>query len=267
MRKKRCFLGALIVLFVVLAVGAQAKETEMYFNDFSNAASLSDFTAKGNWTIQNGSLTTGSGAGSAFLTYTIPNAYAGKNFRVEVDFLGHTSTGGILIGGIGETSGQPAEFFGYDFFISADAQKAAMGCYDVTGAWGGNITVGLASMQRGTDLHLSVTVREKELTYLVTSLDGAAQYFGMTYDIGSSAKDVYKTVGNQVGLRKFYNDTGTFDNFRVTILEDDVLPELNQTASFAGINFQCGGNVEVAVRGEGGAVQRNRFPRKFCSGM
>ena len=239
----------------------------MYFNDFSNAASLADFTAKGNWTIQNGSLATDSGAGSAFLTYTLPNEYTGKNFRVEVDFLGHTSTGGILIGGIGETSGQPAEFFGYDFFISADAQKAAMGCYNAIGAWGGNITVGLASMQRGMDLHLSVTVRGKELTYLVTSLDGTVQYFGMTYDIGSSAKDVYTTVGNQIGLRKFYNDAGTFDNFRVTILEDDVLPELSQAASFAGMNVQYGGNLEILdteVRGAGALLSADAFSEDFA---
>lgn len=117
MKRRIVFWGILTVFCAVLAAGAQAKETEMYFNDFSDAASLSDFSSiKGNWNIQNGTLSTGSGTGSAYLTYTIPVEYAGKDFRAEVDFLGHTSTGGLLIGGIGAVSGQPKEFFGYDFF-------------------------------------------------------------------------------------------------------------------------------------------------------
>ena len=267
MRKKSCFLWALIGLCAVLAVSVQAKETEIYFNDFSDSSSLSDFTLNGNWAIGNGGLTAGSGSGSAYLTYTLPNEYTGKNFRVEVDFLGHTSTGGILIGGIGGPSVRPKTFFGYDFFISADAQKGAMGCYDATGAWGGNITVGLASIRRGADLHLSVTVRGKELTYLVTSLDGTVQYFGMTYDIGTSSKDIYSAIGNQIGLRKFYNDAGTFDNFRVTVLEDDVLPELSQSASFAGMAVQYGGSLEILeteVRGTGALLSADVFAEDFA---
>ena len=269
MKRRIVFWGILTVFCAVLAAGAQAKETEMYFNDFSDAASLSDFSSiKGNWNIQNGTLSTGSGTGSAYLTYTIPVEYAGKDFRAEVDFLGHTSTGGLLIGGIGAVSGQPKEFFGYDFFVSADAQKGAMGCYNASGAWGGNITVGLPVMQRGTDLHLSVTVREKELTYRITSLDGAIQYFGMTYDIGTSDKDIYTGAGGTIGLRKFYSDGGTFDNFRLTILEDDVLPELNQSSSFAGIDFQYGGDLLVSgqsVCGTGALLSRDAFAENFAA--
>lgn len=62
MKRRIVFWGILTVFCAVLAAGAQAKETEMYFNDFSDAASLSDFSSiKGNWNIQNGTLSTGSG--------------------------------------------------------------------------------------------------------------------------------------------------------------------------------------------------------------
>ena len=96
----------------------------IYLNDFSSADALTGLETQGNWRVQDGTLETQGTGGSAFLTYTLPAAFAGKDFRVEVDFLGHTSTGGILIGGIGDGLAKaPTSFFGYDCFIGANGKK------------------------------------------------------------------------------------------------------------------------------------------------
>lgn len=241
---KRLLCGVLsIVLLCFLSyfcVSATEGTTMVYLNEFSSASDLAGFEAHGGWTVRDGALyTNGSGGGSAYLTYTLPNEFAGQDFRVEVDFLGHTSTGGILIGGTGAgLSATPADFFGYDCFIGTNGKKGALGCYNSSGVWSGNIHVG-ADTALDTDLHLSVTVRGNELTYLVTSLDGETRFYGVTYTIGTSKRDAYSAFGGKVGLRKFYTDGGRFDNFRVTLLAEPSMPSLTETLSLGGIAFRA----------------------------
>ena len=91
-------LGIAVLVFAALTLTLCAKEIVVYENDFSSA-DLASFEQKGNWKVENGTLTTSTGSGSAYLIYTIPTEHAGKDFQVDVDFIGHTSTGGILIGG------------------------------------------------------------------------------------------------------------------------------------------------------------------------
>ena len=91
----RLFFAFAVAILTVLA--ASAKETVVYENDFSGA-NLIDFSTKGNWTVSGGMLSTGTGNGSAYLQYVIPEEYTGCDYLVEVDFIGHTSTGGMQIG-------------------------------------------------------------------------------------------------------------------------------------------------------------------------
>lgn len=230
----------------------------VYQNDFSSANALDGFEIKGNWSVRDGILyTDGSGSGSAYLTYTLPADFVGQDFRVEVDFLGHTSTGGILIGGTGTgLSAAPIDFFGYDCFIGTNGKKGALGCYNVNGTWRGNIHVGTdAALDK--DLHLSVTVRGNELTYLVTSIDGKTHFYGVTYTIGTSNLDAYSAFGNKIGLRKFYADGGGFDNFRVTLLAEPTMPSLTKTLSFGGIAFRTSAGLSLQndwLSGSGAAL-------------
>ncbi|MBR5012186.1 MAG: hypothetical protein IKY12_06465, partial [Clostridia bacterium] len=85
------FITALLTLFI------GAKEIVVYENDFSKS-DLLGCKENGNWQIAGGVLKTESGSGSAYLTYQIPEEYKGCNYRIDVDFLDHTSTGGIMIG-------------------------------------------------------------------------------------------------------------------------------------------------------------------------
>lgn len=259
MKKQRrgVLLAALLVLFMLPVAAAAQEATMIYQNDFSTANALDDFETKGNWRVRNGALYAEGTSGSVYLMYTLPAAFAGQDFRVEVDFLGHTSTGGILIGGIGDSlAAAPTDFLGYDCFIGTNGKKGALGCYGATGAWGGNIHVG-ADTVTARDLHLSATVRGNELTYLVTSLDGKTHYYGVTYTIGTSARDVYTAFGGKVGLRKFCTDSGRFDNFRVTLLAEPELPQRTKSLALDGIVLRASAGLSLqsgALTGSGAAM-------------
>ena len=263
-RVMRFFVTA--ALLAMLTMTLYAKEVVLYENDFSDD-DLSAFTKKGSWQIIDGKLTLGSGSRSAFLTYAIPDEYADMNFQVDVDFIGHTSTGGILIGGTGDGLIQTAPaFLGYDCFIGTNGKKAALGCYTEKGVWSGNI-VASSDLVTAKDIHLSVRVVDDELTYQVTSLDGKITYYGVTYERGTSSRDVYDAFGGTVGLRKFYSDRGAFDNFRLTVFVDDVLPVMTESLDFVGVSFNASGLQKSgsAISGSGAMLTKTALSENFTA--
>lgn len=262
--QKRIRLVLLSVLAIAFTVLVHAKEVVVYENDFSNN-DFSELESKGNWSIAGGQLQTDDGSGSAYLTYTIPAEYAGLDYRVDVDFVGHTSTGGIMIGAEGKSlSATPKNFHGFDCYTNSKGNKAVLGCYREDGNWAGNIcntdeyfTVG--------DLHLTVIVRGDELVYRVYSADGKTQYCGISYKLGTNDLDVYNAFSNVVGLRKFYSDQGSFDNFRVTVYEDDVLPTMGSKISLDGVSFQASGLKQngTVVQGNGAMLTTDVMQENF----
>ncbi len=262
---KKVFWCLLVLIALSTAVlTAEAKEVVVYENDFAST-DLSAFTMQGSWQVVDGKLSLGSGSGSAYLLYNIPEAYAGMSFQVDVDFIGHTSTGGILIGGSGTglTAVAP-EFLGYDCFIGTNGKKGALGYYSAQGVWGGNI-VASSDIIQAKDLHLSVRVEGNELTYTVTSLDGKTTYYGVNYTIGSNSKDIYSAFDNIVGLRKFYSDRGSFDNFRVTVYTEDVFPTMPKTTKLDGTDFTYGGLQASSntLSGSGALCSKEALPENF----
>lgn len=233
----------LLVVFaavLIMTMAVCAKETVIYENSFTEN-DLSGCTTKGDWQIIDGKLATGAGSGSAYLTYTIPEQYKGCAYQVDVDFIGHTSTGGIMIGGTGDAlAATPKYFHGFDCYINSKGNKAVLGCYKEDGNWKGNISYTDEYFSPG-GIHLTVRVVGNTLTYRVFSLDGETQYCGMEYTIGTNDLDVYNGFGNVVGLRKFYSDKGSFDNFRVTVYEDDVLPAMSKKIELNDISFSASG--------------------------
>ncbi len=264
MRKVIRYLGVLLFASLLIIAGS-AKETVVYENDFS-ASGLYDFTANGNWTVTDGTLATGTGSGSAYLHYTIPEEYAGCDYMIEVDFLGHTSTGGIQIGGTAPyLPEKPALFHGFDCFIGNAGDKAAVGCYKLDGNWAGNVIVSDAILKKGADLHMSVYVSGNTFTYKIFSLDGETQYYGAEYTIGQHTRDEYAAFTNTVGLRKFYVDKGSFDNFRVTVYTSDVLPSMGKKIDIDGTAFVASGlskNGDV-ISGNGAMLSTAPFDADF----
>ena len=99
--KRFAMLLAAAALACLLCLFAAAKEVTIYENDFSDASALSDFTVRGKWSVSDGKACLEKGTSSSgCLIYRIPSEHAGKKYKVEVDFLGHTGMGGLLINAI-----------------------------------------------------------------------------------------------------------------------------------------------------------------------
>ena len=257
------------VMLCLFTLSVCAYETVIYENDFSED-SLADFTVRGSWSVTDGRLVLGSGSSSSgFVTYKIPDAHADKDYQLDVDFLGHTGLGGFLIGATGPSlTPTPSYFFGYNAAVAATGTEGLFAYFSKTGAWGGNIRRGPATVTEA-DLHLSVYVDKEEnsLTFRITSLDGERQFFGMTYEIGSSDEDtVYTAFAPVVGLRKAYVGEGAFDNFKVTVFDDDVLPDLTASVALGGFDFAAGGKISAdggAVFGQGALLTKEALPADF----
>ena len=255
----------ILTFALLLILSVFARETVIYENDFQKY-SLGDFSLNGGWVIRDGRLTTGSGSGSAYLHYTIPKEYEGLDYKVEVDFIGHTSTGGIMIGATSPTiKSAPAFSHGFDCFISKAGDKAALGCYKSDGSWKGNIAVGDSYIENGADLHLSVTVVGERLTYKVFSLDKKTQYYGIEYTIGQGSIDEYTEFASAVGLRKFYGDNGGFDNFRVSVFTKDALPVFSEKIELGGKVFNSAGLSKSGdvISGDGAMLTEPSLPGDF----
>ena len=262
--RKFIFLAIAILIFL-LTLSAGAKEVVVYENDFSSET-LSDFNLNGNWKVENGKLVSTYGSGSAFLTYTIPEIYVGCDYKIDVDFLAHTSTGGIEIGATcNSLSAVPELFFGFSCFTGNAGNKAALGYYDENGSWKGNISVSDANIPLG-DLHLSVYVSGKMLIYTVSSLDKKEIFYGIEYTLEQVPEnDIYSAFSNVVGLRKFYKDEGAFDNFRITCYTHDVLPDLSEKVEFNGVSFVSSGltKQDSGVNGNGVMLTENNIEANF----
>ncbi len=253
------------VLFVLMTTGAFAKEVVIIDDDFS-ADNLYQYDLQGSWNVANGMLNLGAGSGSAFLYYDFPVQYENCNYKVEVDFIGHTSTGGILIGAEGEKlTANALNFHGFDCFTGGTGTKAALGCYKVDGSWSGNIVVS-DELIKVSDIHLSVEVYDDELTYRVTSIDGETLYYAVNYQLGTHSRDVYDAFFGKIGLRKFYADKGSFDNLKVTVYEDDKMPSISKKITLGGFAFKGSNNlkqVNNSISGSGAMLTETAMADNF----
>jgi len=232
---KKILLALLVIVCLTLTV--MAKETVIYENDFSNS-DLSDFMMKGTMQVVDGTLKAVGTGTSAFVAYELPAEYTGMDYRVDVDIYDNTSMAGVLIGATSDTlKSVPSYFSGYTATTTGSG-TIYFAYFSETG-WGGNFAPNSDPIPK--DLHLSVTVYKGAVTLRVTSLDGNTFYYESRYEPGDHENDIYKTFTSTTGLRQYYKDTGYFDNFKVTVLEDDVLPAMNDTVTFGDVAFKASG--------------------------
>ena len=236
--KKFCF-ALLFGLLLLLSVSA--KSTVIYRNDFSQA-DLSDFFQYGNFVVEDGKLRNYAGRGpSAYVTYTLPAAYAGKNYQVDVDMMNSGVMGGILIGGDGEDlAPSPSYFFGYTCTLSGKTNHPCIAYFNRDGGWGGTFAPGTPVMPEGL-LHLMVRIEDGVMTFRVSDAETGEQYYGVRYEIGVHTSDIYNRFTDTVGLRRYYDADGYFDNFTVTVLEDDALPAMTASALLGGLSAKQSG--------------------------
>ena len=233
-------LAILLILALALAIGVSAKEVVVYENNFSNP-DLVDFEMRGNMEVtENGTLKAVGSGTSAFVSYDIPAEYHGHDYIVEVDYIGATRMGGILVGATGKDVKPSSYFTGYTVTTDGTAKKIMYAYFNETG-WGGEFSKNPLTTIQGKDFHLWVYVSDRAMTFRATSLDGETLYQGSRYDYGFNPDDPYETMAYTVGLRQYYEDTGYFDNFKVSVVEPDVIPALGDSVTAGDVAFASTG--------------------------
>lgn len=213
----------LLVLGMAMTVGAA--EYVYYENDFSDPATLSDFTQyRGEWGIVDGKLMlTGIGdLGMEQFCHVLFTKDEGimnlTDYIAEVDLINIQSSAGILVRcDTTKASGDSSNsFYGYVGFVSNNGTKAAFGRSDGIGGYAGNMTVSGSVTNPGENLHLKVTVEGKNITYVMTNLDTGAELHTYTVENGEWAAGSFgfRAAIMQSGFLNV-NVVG-FDNLKIT---------------------------------------------------
>ena len=246
-----------LLLLACLSLTVSAKETVIYENDFSSS-DLSDFKMYGSMKVSDGALKAIGNGTSAYIAYTFPEKYQGMDYIVEVDYLGCSNMGGLLIGATSDSLTKvPSYFSGYTATTSNSGEKVYIAYFSESG-WGGNFAPG-TNLITDDDFHLSVRVYKGAMTFRATSLDGKTLFQEFRYEPGDHENDIYDTFTSTVGLRQYYSDAGRFDNFKVTIIEDDELPKMSDTLTLSGTSFKASGLTvkDGIVSGNGAMLSQN----------
>ena len=174
--------AAALTLFLCLA--ASAREVVIYENGFDDVSALSDFTVRGSWSVKNGAADLAAGkSSSGCLTYKIPSKHRGKKYKLEVDFLGQSGMGGLLIGAEGEgLSPTPSYFFGYTASVAASGTKGMFAYFNEKGGWGDTLRTGLDTFD-DKDVHLCAVVdpAKGEILFTIKPQDGSRELFAMIF--------------------------------------------------------------------------------------
>ena len=236
-------------LTLLLCFAASAKEVVIYENSFDGASALSDFTVRGNWSVKNGAANLAAGkSSSGCLTYKIPQKYRGKKYKLEVDYLGQSGMGGLLIGADGEgLSSTPSYFFGYTASVAASGTKGMFAYFNEEGGWGDTLRTGLDTFDE-KDVRLTAVVdpAKREILFTIKPRGGSRELFAMTYCLQTTENEmIYTSFSDTVGLRRAYTAKGSFDNFRVSVYEDDVMPAMGGSVTLSGLAFAASADAAV----------------------
>ena len=236
-------------LTLLLCFAASAKEVVIYENSFDGASALSDFTVRGNWSVKNGAANLAAGkSSSGCLTYKMPQKYRGKKYKLEVDYLGQSGMGGLLIGADGEgLSSTPSYFFGYTASVAASGTKGMFAYFNEEGGWGDTLRTGLDPFDE-KDVRLTAVVdpAKREILFTIKPQGGSRELFAMTYCLQTTENEmIYTSFSDTVGLRRAYTAKGSFDNFRVSVYEDDVMPAMGGSVTLSGLAFAASADAAV----------------------
>lgn len=247
---KRLLFTVLLALCLIISIGA--KETEIYKNEFNSASDLVDdnLYMKGNMVVTNGKLQAKklTGGVSAYLAYTLPEEYQGMPYIAEFDITGRSTLSGFVIGATGEdiTSDIASYFSGYSFCITESGERLYYGAFN------GNNIRGFSNSRIVVndipDLHFKVKVQYGTMTASVYKLGETAPLYVSRYEMGAAnqndsgaVNDMFEEFTSTIGVRQYYNDGGYIDNFTVSIIEDDVLPEMSSSVTLGSTAFAAKG--------------------------
>ncbi len=210
---------------------ATKTEYVFYQNDFSDPATIADFTQyRGKWEIKNGGLyyaevTSAFEAASnfSFILYTgNHDANLLKNYTVEADLMNSQTAAGVIshadlaqansvVGGNG--------FYGYLSFIGNNGTQGAVGYSNWEGGWAGNLKVGanMETIYAGGNYHLKVVHQDGMFTFTLTAVGSDEVIWEDTesdadWPNGSFGFRMRNALDERVNLNNAY-----WDNLKVTV--------------------------------------------------
>lgn len=220
---------SLVLLVVCLAVGASAAEYVYYENDFSDPATLADFTQyRGEWDIVDGKLMlVGIGDLSldtqVWMLYTADDGIMNlTDYILDVDmYCLSTQAGPIFRCDLNKIMpDQQNGFFGYQGFVSFAATQGVIGHGSVSGGWAGNLVNSEEIMQRGDNIHMQLIAEGTTLTNIITDLEtGEELWRGEAEDPDFA----YGTFGfKMVVMKDGVANLGVvaYDNIKITAINE-----------------------------------------------
>lgn len=211
-------------------------EYVFYENDFSDAATISDFTQyRGEWTIKNGglyysALTAGFDATTnfSFILYSANHdANLLKNYTVEADVCNVQTAAGIIShADLSQAASRPNtnSFYGYLSFVSNDATKFAVGYGNWEGNWGGNLVVGEPMATAGSNYHIKVAYSEDGTFTTSVTVVGSDEVIWTDTQVASEWMAGSFGFRNRVALDAAVNlDNCYWDNLKVTVYGDEAV--------------------------------------------
>ncbi|MBR5539092.1 MAG: copper amine oxidase N-terminal domain-containing protein [Clostridia bacterium] len=232
----------MLLATVLLTFTVCAAETVIYENDFSDPATLWDFTQyRMRWEVRDGGLYMTdeplSEAGKVNINdaigqilYIAPEELT--DYVVDVDLMKACTQSGVIVRSQANlASHKQSGFAGYLAFVSQDVTQGALGAGSLKGDWAGVLNTGVATrhLEPGVNLHFNIIVKGQKLGVKVTNIDSGKIVYDVVYSIGSNAKlDAIFTSGS-FGLRmrakygdKIAANNAYFDNLVVTTANEAV---------------------------------------------
>lgn len=252
MKKTSSHLYIFLLLAAMLTVGAFAAETVIYENDFSDPATLSDFTQyRLQWEIKNGGLyltdtPTGTmpygtnGECYAHILYVPQEPLT--DYIVEADYMHLQTAGGLIFRADDKAADEQADgYYGYMAFIGTAGDRGALGCSGWSGRYLGNLNTGKAASActPGVNAHIKVIVKGDKIKADITNKDTGKTIYSYAYTIRRAAGDAQWVEGT-VGFRMLtsltslgLNSVGTayFDNLKITTANAVTAAELTTVSA------------------------------------
>ena len=215
---------------------ASKTEYVFYENDFSDPATIADFTQyRGEWSIKNGGLyysatTSGFDATSnlSFILYTANHdANLLRNYTVEADIYNVQTAAGIIShSDISKAASRPGgnSFYGYLSFIANDATKFAVGYGDWEGNWGGNLVVGEPLINAGGNYHIKVAFADDGTFTTTATAIGSDEVIWSDTQVATDWTAGSFGFRMRVALDACVNlDTAYCDNLKVTVYGEEAV--------------------------------------------
>ena len=260
---------ALVILFIAICLtfAAFAKETVVYENDFSKN-DLSGLTVFDNMTVVDGHLKAVKGDSrrpSAYIAYTLPEEHTGKAYIAEVDYINHGELGAMLVGA-SMKGGNSAYFFsGFSCTVDGSGKSPYIGYFTAAGIEN-KFENSVVDFSNTPDLHYKVKVQYGVLTFSIYKLGEDKPMYVSRYDVKTEINESeYSDFTSTVGIRQLYNDKGYFDNFKVSVIEDDVLPAMSKSITLGNTEFLSSGITADGdtVKGSGALLSKNALSGNY----